>query len=752
MRCTLEAEGFRCRITRVATEEEFRAELTRGQIDVILADCSLPGFDGMAALRIAESMVPDIPFILLSGSLAEELAVALLKNGATDYLWKDRLSRLGPSVTRAIREAEQARAQKAAQAALQDSQERLSLALRASGIGVWSMDPVSERFDCDERMSELIGVAPDDLPLDRESFLARVHEEDRDAVELFIRDAQERVSDFQFEYRVAASDDAIRHISTRGRFLSVDGTSLRAIGACWDVTSEKQEEQQRRLLSTVLESAVNAIMITDAEGRITWVNAAFAELTGYALDEVRGENPRILNSGKHDDKFYREMWETISQGNTWHGQLVNRRKDGALYTEETTIMPVRGDYGEIVSFVCMKRDITLAVDLTRQLQQAQRLEAVGRLAGGVAHDFNNMLTIISGNAGLALAEVADETPVAMSLKEILEAAKRAAGLTRQLLAFSRKQVLKPKVIDLNTLVVGTEKMLRRLIGEDIELASRLDPALGAIEADPGQLEQILMNLAVNARDAMPRGGELTFETENAEIHQTYAGIGGVPVHSGKYVKLTVTDTGEGMDEETQARIFEPFFTTKEQGKGTGLGLSTVYGIVKQSGGFIWSRSEPGKGTSFEVFFPQTDTTPEDPWTENAPALASGVETVLLVEDDVQVLKLARSILERSSYNVLAAASGAEALGIAREYPKEIHLLVTDVVMPGMSGRQLSDSLHGIRPETPVLYTSGYTDDAIVHHGVLDAGVNLLEKPYTQNELLVAVRSALNQPLGAPAKA
>lgn len=750
VRCTLEAEGLRCKMTRVATEEEFRAELTSGHIDVILADYSLPGFDGMAALRIAGSMVPDIPFILLSGSLGEELAVELLKSGATDYLWKDRLSRLGPSLTRAIREAALAREQRQAQAALRDSQERLSLALRASGIGVWSWDPLSKRFDCDERMRELIGVALDDRSLDLESFLARVHEEDRDAVESFIRDAQERVSDFQFEYRVSTRDEAIRHISTRGRFLSVDGTSFRAIGACWDVTSEKQEERQRRLLSTVLESAASAIMITDAEGRITWVNAAFAELTGYTLDEARGENPRILKSGKHDNNFYREMWETVSRGNTWHGQLVNRRKDGSLYTEETTITPVRGDYGETVSFVCMKRDITLEVDLTRQLQQAQRLEAVGRLAGGVAHDFNNMLTIISGNAGLALADVPDETPVAMSLKEISEAAKRAAGLTRQLLAFSRKQVLKPKVIDLNALVRSTEKMLRRLIGEDIELRSRLDPTLGAIEADPGQLEQILMNLAVNARDAMPRGGELTFETENAEIHQTYAGIGGVPVHSGTYVKLTVTDTGEGMDEDTQARIFEPFFTTKEKGKGTGLGLSTVYGIVKQSGGFIWLRSELGKGTSFEVFLPQTDKTPEDLWRENGPAPATGEETVLLVEDDSHVLKLARSILERSRYTVLAAGSGAEALRIAQEYPKEIHLLVTDVVMPGMSGRQLSDSLHGARPETPVLYTSGYTDDAIVHHGVLDAGVNLLEKPYSQNELLVAVRSVLDHSLGKPA--
>jgi nitrogen-specific signal transduction histidine kinase len=407
------------------------------------------------------------------------------------------------------------------------------------------------------------------------------------------------------------------------------------------------------------------------------------------------------------------------------------------------ICPVRGAYGETSSFVCMKRDITLEVDLTRQLHQAQRLEAVGRLAGGIAHDFNNILTVISGNADLALVDLEQNDPMSQMFQEIADASRRAAALTRQLLAFSRKQILQPRVLDLNELVRGTEKMLRRLIGEDVRVSIRLQPDLGSVMADPGQVEQIVMNLAVNARDAMPRGGELLFETGNVEIHETHAGIGGVQIHSGRYVKLTVTDTGEGMDEETVSRIFEPFFTTKEKGRGTGLGLSTVYGIVKQSGGYIWVKSELGKGTSFEITFPQVDLAPEREEKDAPVAPRRGGETILLVEDEENVLKLARSMLERAGYKIVAARSGAEALRIVEDHGAPLHLLLTDVVMPGMSGRALADAAQSLRHGLRVLFTSGYTDDAIVHHGVLDAGAHLLEKPYSRQSLLDTVRRVLD---------
>jgi PAS domain S-box-containing protein len=575
-------------------------------------------------------------------------------------------------------------------------------------------------------------------------FLLCVHEGDRDRVESEMRKARDERSEFHVEYRLSTGAGDGRHVATRGQFhydrvMNAD----RAIGVSWDVTGVKLEEQQRRLLSTVLESATNAVMITDAGGRISWVNSAFTELTGYGLEEVKGENPRILKSGKHDDDFYREMWESLSRGNPWNGKIVNRRKDGSLYTEETVICPVRGEYGETTSYVCMKRDITLEEDLARQLHQAQRLEAVGRLAGGIAHDFNNILTVISGNADLALADLPSHDPMAQSFQEIADASRRAASLTRQLLAFSRRQILQPRVLNLNELVTGTEKMLRRLIGEDVKLKTRLEPRLGSVMADPGQIEQILMNLAVNARDAMPRGGEISFETENVQIHKTQAGAGGVRMHSGSYVKLTVTDDGEGMDEETLSRIFEPFFTTKEKGKGTGLGLATVYGIVKQSGGFIWAKSEPGKGSAFEVYLPQAEDFVESVVKEAPTVKTRGGETVLLVEDEEDVLKLARSILVRGGYKTMTAKNGAEALRIIEVSEEPVHLLLTDVVMPGMSGRALADGAQSLRPGLRVLFTSGYTDDAIVHHGVLDAGTHLLEKPYSRKTLLSAVRAALD---------
>ena len=733
-----------CDITRATNEPDFRAALKRGGFDLILADYALPTFDGVSALAIARKEVPHVPFIILSGTLGEELAIEILKTGATDYVLKDRLARLGLSVERALREAARERERRDAETALKDNQKRLDFALRASRMGVWSWDAAEDAFRGDERMSELLGADPGRTPSDIRGFLSHVHDEDRDRVEAEILTAREQGAEFHVEYRIATGDTAGRHLATRGQFHVDPVTGKdRAIGVSWDVTNVKLEEQQRRLLSTVLESATNAVMITEADGRIRWVNSAFTELTGYTLDEVRGENPRILKSGKHDDDFYRVMWETLSRGVPWQGQVVNRRKDGGLYTEETVICPVRGAYGETTSFVCMKRDITVEVDLTRQLHQAQRLEAVGRLAGGIAHDFNNILTVISGNADLALADLAPEDPMTQAFHEIADASRRAASLTRQLLAFSRKQILQPRVLVLNELVTATEKMLRRLIGEDVKLKTRLLPELGSVLADPGQLEQILMNLAVNARDAMPRGGEILFETENIEIHETQAGIGGVRMHSGRYVMLTVSDTGEGMDEETQSRIFEPFFTTKEKGKGTGLGLATVYGIVKQSGGYIWAHSKPGKGTSFRIYFPRVEEAPER--TEKEPPLAAtrGGETILVVEDEEVVLKLARSILERTGYNVLTAGNGVDALRILEERREPLHLLLTDVVMPGMSGRALADAAQSLRPDLRVLFTSGYTDDAIVHHGILDASAHLLEKPYSRKTLLGAVRNALD---------
>src|SRR5881397_1969037 len=399
--------------------------------------------------------------------------------------------------------------------------------------------------------------------------------------------------------------------------------------------------------------------------------------------------------------------------------------------------------GKLLGILGIGRDVTERLGLEQQLRQAQKMEAVGRLAGGVAHDFNNILTAITGHAELLLEDLGLHDPRRADVDEIRRSAERAAGLTRQLLAFSRQQVLQPKVVDVNALVLDMDKLLRRLIGEDVELATVLDPALGRVKADPGQLEQVIVNLAVNARDAMPDGGKLTLETRNIDLDSSYT-LEHSLVKPGPYVQLTVSDSGIGMDEETQAHAFEPFFTTKPRGQGTGLGLAMVYGTVKQSGGFIWVYSEPGHGATFKIYLPRVDT-PTEAATLPAPTVqpARGSETVLLAEDEPAVRAIAQQALERHGYTVLAAPSGAAALALAAQHAATIDLLLTDVVMPGMSGRDLADRLTAQRPGIRVLYISGYTDNAIVRHGMLEPGLAYLQKPFRPHALVRKVREVLD---------
>ncbi len=537
-------------------------------------------------------------------------------------------------------------------------------------------------------------------------------------------------------------------------FLEPRQFSGEEINLAWSVADQvagalariRLTEMQQRL-STAIEQAAESVIITDTEGLIQYVNPAFEHISGYSRAEALGKHPSFLGGDNAlPAEFYEEMWATLRAGRVWRGRFTNVRKDGARYTEDATVTPVYNENGTVVNFVSVQRDVTRELQLEEQYHQAQKMEAMGRLSGGVAHDFNNLLVVIIGYSELLEGALSEFDPLRHYANEILKAGERAAGLTHQLLAFSRKQILQPKVLNLNDIVTNTEKMLRRLIGEDIDLLTTTDPQLGQVKIDPGQMEQIIVNLVINARDAMPQGGKIILETANVELDETYT-QGHIGVQPGAYVLLAVSDTGAGMDAITQSRIFEPFFTTKEQGKGTGLGLSTVYGIVKQSNGDIQVYSEVGHGTTFKIYLPRLDQVQPDPteqrsWLEQP----GGTETILLVEDERNVRTLARQVLEQSGYTVLEAAYGDEALALYRQHRNSIHLLLTDVVMPGgMNGRELAMQLKAGHPKLKVLFMSGYTDDAIVHHGVLEADLLFMQKPFTPRTLLRKVRETLDAP-------
>ena len=516
-----------------------------------------------------------------------------------------------------------------------------------------------------------------------------------------------------------------------------------AIEYARDVTDTLAVEEERRRLSSVVEQAGESVLITDPDGTVCYVNSAFERDTGYTRDEVLGRHPRLLGAGERDDIYFQGIMERLVRGEGWTGRLTKRRKDGTTYEEEATMAPVRDPAGNIVNFVAMGRDVTREVALEQQLHQAMKMEVVGRLAGGVAHDFNNLLAVILSYANLVASNLEDDDPLRQDVQEIVTAGKRAAALTRQLLIFSRREVVQPQVIHINGVVEQMDKLLRRTLGEDIELRTHLAGEPWRVLIDPGQLEQVLINLAVNARDAMPGVGRLTIASENVVIAEGEL-PDGPEVPPGRYVRLSVTDTGNGMAPDVAARVFEPFFTTKPKGKGTGLGLSTVYGIVTQAGGHVTFETRAGEGTRFRILLPEVDE--ERVAGDSAePTVTDGLgETILVVEDEDAVRSGVRRILSQHGYVVLEARHGNEALDVSQRHDGPIHALLTDVVMPQMSGKELAGRLLAQRPDTRLLYMSGYDDDVIAERGALAAGVSYLAKPFTRQGLLQKIRQVLDR--------
>ena len=742
----LRRAGFEPDWRRVDTEKAYIDSLNP-DLQLILSDYSMPTFDGLRALTLLQERELEIPFIVVSGTIGEDQAVEAMRAGAYDYLMKGNLARLGPTIERELNEAENRRARRRAEAALRRSEDRYRDLVEHSHDLIFTHDLTGRILSINQTAANAVGYH-------QESLL------NTNIQEILFPGFQNEFDSYISELQKNGSAQGMMAVRTRSdqkrvwkyqNTLRTEGVAV-AIARCraHDVTEQTQAEKALRENQTRLEgivnSAMDAIISVDSEQKVVFFNAAAERILRCPAAEAIGQPidrfiPQRLR--EQHQQHIRGFGETGITARSMHSlvALSGLRADGEEFPIEASISQI--DVAGEKLFTVILRDITERRGLEEQLRQSQKMEAIGRLAGGLAHDFNNMLTAIIGYSQLVKAQLDEASPLRHDIDQIEKAGQRAASLTAQLLAFSREQVLQPKVLDLSEVISNVDKMLRRLIGEDVDLITIASPGLGHVKADPGQIEQILLNLVVNSRDAMPRGGKLTIETANTDLDEVYASSH-ADVIPGPYVMLAVSDAGLGMDAQTMSRAFEPFFSTKELGKGTGLGLSTVYGIVKQSGGHISVYSEPGHGATFKIYLPRVS----EAATSTSAGVAAGSslqgsETILLVEDDELVREFSRAALQAYGYLVLEAADAASALLVSKQEIGSINLMVTDVVMPGMTGRRLSEHFTGSRPEMKVLYMSGYTDNAIVRHGVLDAETAFLQKPFTPEVLARKVREVLD---------
>jgi len=620
----------------------------------------------------------------------------------------------------------------------------------ADMIAVVDMD--GRRIFNSDAYQKILGYSAEELK--NSSSMDQIHPEDRERVKAAAAEARRTGIGKNLEYRIRHKDGTWLVLeSTSSVIGNSAGVPEKLVIVNRDITERKQASEALRLsevsFRSVIENAPYGIYRAQASGKLLLANPALQKMLGY---ESQAELLQLnLTTDVYLDPLEHKRVNEIftNQKEFTDVQVDWKRKDGTPIKARCSGWFVKPVSGGAAYFEVFAEDVTEKWLLERQLRMAQKMEAVGRLSGGIAHDFNNLLGVIIGYSQVLKRTLPPGTAFLEHAEEIEKAGQRAASLTRQLLAFSRQQVLAPAVLNLNSLISEMEKMLPRLIGEDIEIVIALDPAIGSVKADQGQLEQVVMNLAVNARDAMPDGGKVVITTTNVSLDEAWTRLHpGSKV--GDYVMLAVADTGTGIDSETLAHIFEPFFTTKERGKGTGLGLATVYGVVKQSGGYVWVESAPGKGASFQIYLPRI----EEPATVAEPVAPiveafRGAETILLVEDADALRKLTHMLLEQHGYRVLVAANGAAALQLVEEKPESINLLLTDVIMPGLNGRALAERLQLRQAGLKVLYMSGYTDDAIVDHGVLGAGTHLLHKPFSEENLIHKVREVLDADSVAP---
>ncbi len=545
-----------------------------------------------------------------------------------------------------------------------------------------------------------------------------------------------------YETLLMAADGTTIHAELNAALTTFEGKPADLV-FIRDIGARKVFEAERAQLVMAVEQTTDAVVIADLEGNIRYVNPAFERITGYSRSEALGKNPRLLKSGKQDTAVYNVMWSALSKGQAWRGRFHNKRKDGTIFTCDTIITPTRDENGTVINYVSVQRDVTRELQMEEQYLQAQKMESIGRLAGGIAHDFNNIMTAVLGFGSMILDQLGENHPLRHAVEQIVSAGERATNLTRQLLTFSRKQMVEVRILDPNAVIVEMNQLLRRALGEDIELITLLDDEAGCVKMDAGLLQQVVMNLAINARDAMARGGQLTIRTSRSVLDEKYCATR-LNVQPGEYLQLSIRDSGSGMSKEVLSHVFEPFFTTKPKGKGTGLGLATVYGIVNQCGGHIEIESEPGSGTEIKIWLPRVVTNADTVPVELEDKLQKGTETILVVEDEEVVRDLSCRILRSLGYHVLEAANGKEALDLVRKNTNKIHLVFTDVVMPQMGGPEMVENLVQMRPGIKVIYTSGFTESTIVERGVALGKVRLIQKPFTRELLAQRIRHALDE--------
>ncbi len=725
-------------IVEVDGPEAFERALGEGGFSLVITACRLGWSDGSAVLEAVKARHPGCPVIMVTEPDGLEIALEAIRSGLDDYLIKTsgRFAGLGVLARRALDRARE-------YGALREAVGGLRRLFAGVPLGMFRADPLGRITDANSALVQMLGYSSPESLRGVSITDLFVYPWDQLQWQAMQEGADEILRGFDVQLRRADDSRLWAEINVQA-VRDAEGGTVFLEGSVANISSRKQveeaihaSEEKYRLL---FQESRDAIYMSAKDGTILEANRAWLQLFGYSFDDLRrGLSVQGLYENREDRARLLELIE--EQGSVIDYEVRLRRSDRAVMDCLLSASARRRADGTTWGYQGIIRDITDRKRLELQLRQSQRLEAIGQLAGGVAHDFNNMLLAILGSADLIGGELGPDHPAAEDLEAIRTTANRAAELTRQLLAFSRQQVLRPASISLNSVIEETRPMLQRLIGTEVELRADLEPNLGAVVADATQITQVLMNLAVNARDAMPEGGSITLRTGNVYLDQAYA-RSHAQLQPGHYVRLTFSDTGSGMDEQTRSRIFEPFFTTKGAGGGTGLGLSTVYGIIKQSGGYIWVYSEPGRGTTFKIYFPRVDAVAES-WKPSPPPLepTSGSETVLVVDDERAVLTLVSEFLRRAGYTVLEAPSAQEALAIFEERAGAVDVLVTDVALPEVSGVQLAGEIVSRAPQVRIVFISGFAHQDTLPQ--LGAGVTFLQKPFTPAELTSKVREVLD---------